>query len=528
MSIVRLQSDTERKQGLFYEYDSSDTPLGEGGMGVVYKGYCCDIARGNRRDVAIKALYSDLPPHVIARARREASVRLKNDSLIEMLGFVEIPDFDVIGQPVMRYYVVSEYLNGVTVESLLLGKLTDSYGNIIPFAQELYGKFRNDPYRFALLVIRSLLSGLIALHDAGYIHRDIDPSNIMITAKGQVKLIDYGIVKRLNGHHTKESYYTIAGQFLGKPKYAAPELVRGLVDSQDARTDLYSVGILLYQLITGKVPFDGELVDVLDKQLNENMPTHNLKQRQVRKVVWKATRKSMSARYQSAAEFRVAVDNLVPLQYPERVNMVSFMGIGAIATAIIVSLVLFHNHSTDVPDSFIDTVSDTEPQQSSIPAIEQGYRTISYNRAVELLRDISTTRSGFAMLEQLAGNNDPQALFLLSRLYFKSGEESDNVNNADSLQVIRQWIGIKIDNKLAHNLLVKSVSLDTSNYRAQFELGCDYKSNRRGTTRQPDSAYIYLSTALINAGNANDHEYQNRIKERMANLKAPNATIKVK
>lgn len=523
MSKVRLQSDTERKQGLFYGYDSSDIPLGEGGMGVVYKGYCCDVASDNRREVAIKVLYSDLPPHVIARARREASVRLKNDSLIEMLGFVEIPDFDVIGQPVMRYYVVSEYLNGVTLESLLLGKLADSSGNIIPFAQELYGKFRNDPYRFALLVIRSLLSGLIALHDAGYIHRDIDPSNIMITAKGQVKLIDYGIVKRLNGHHTKESYYTIAGQFLGKPKYAAPELVRGLVDSQDARTDLYSVGILLYQLITGKVPFDGELVDVLDKQLNENMPTHNLKQRQVRKVVWKATRKSMAARYQSAAEFRVAVDNLVPLPYPERFNVASFMGIsGIIATAIIGSFVLFNDHKSDVRDDFTDAVTDTELQQSHISAIGQGYQAMSYNRAVELLGNINTTRSGFAMLEQLAGNNDPKALFLLSRLYFKSGEESDNVNNADSLQVIRQRLGILIDNGLAHNLLIKSVSLDPSNYRAQFELGCDYKSNRRGTTRQPDSAYIYLSTALINAGNANDREYQNRIKEKMTNLKAPN------
>ncbi len=242
MASIRIQGENERQKGIYYEYDPSDAPLGEGGMGKVYKGWCCSETTNQRREVAIKFLYSDLPPHVIARARREAAVQLRNDNLVEMFGFVEISAKDELGQPIVRYHVISEYLHGVTLDKLLSGNVCDSKGNVIPFAQELYGKFLNNSYSFALTIVRSLLSGLMALHDAGYIHRDIDPSNIMITSDGKIKLIDFGIAKKLSGNNTKESSYTVDGQFIGKPKYAAPELVRGLVDSQDHTTAF----ILLY------------------------------------------------------------------------------------------------------------------------------------------------------------------------------------------------------------------------------------------------------------------------------------------
>lgn len=209
MATIRIQGENEKQKGIYYEYDPSDAPLGEGGMGKVYKGWCCSETTNQRREVAIKFLYSDLPPHVIARARREAAVQLKNDNLIEMLGFVETKGKDELGQSVVRYHVISEYLHGVTLDKLLTGQVTDNYGNVIPFAQELHGKFLYDSYSSAIVVIRSLLSGLMALHDSGYIHRDIDPSNIMITSNGKIKLIDFGIAKRINGNNTKESSYTI-------------------------------------------------------------------------------------------------------------------------------------------------------------------------------------------------------------------------------------------------------------------------------------------------------------------------------
>ena len=174
MATARLQGDKEKKLGIYYEYNPSDIPLGEGGMGKVYKGWLCSEANNQRREVAIKFLYCDLPPHVIARARREAAVQLRNDNLIEMLGFVETSGKDEIGQPIIRYHVISEYLHGVTLDKLLEGRVCDHAGNVIPFAQELHGKFLNDSYSFALTIVRNLLSGLMALHDAGYIHRDIE------------------------------------------------------------------------------------------------------------------------------------------------------------------------------------------------------------------------------------------------------------------------------------------------------------------------------------------------------------------
>lgn len=517
MPIIKLQSKREKELGCFYEYDSSSIPLGEGGMGKVFKGLYRDISSARTRDVAIKVLSPDLPQHVIVRARREASVQIKNDSLVEMLGFLEIPDRDYLGQPIVRYYVISEYLQGVTLEDFLNGKVSDSNGNVIPFAQEMYGKYTSDSYRFALLVVRNLLSGLMALHDAGYIHRDIDPSNIMITAGGHVKLIDFGIAKRVNGNNTKESTYTVSGQFLGKPKYAAPELVRGLVDSQDARTDLYSVGILLYQLIVGKVPFDGDMVDVLDKQVNSRLPLQNLKQAQVRKVVRKATEKPLSARYQSAAEFRVAVDGLVPLAYPERSRVAKAFVAGGAITAAALAVILVVSHVKGQSNDSLRNISSKE--QVGLYDTKGG-ASLGYDDAVAMMNNESTANEGFELLKRLAHNNNPKALFLLSRIYFKSGEESDNLEQYDSLAVLRRTLGVEVDNQLAHNLLIRAETLDEGNYRVQYELGCDYKSNRRGTARQSDSAYYYLSKALKNATESNDMDYRRMAEEKLTNLKS--------
>lgn len=401
MASVRIQGENERLKGIYYEYNPSDTPLGVGGMGKVFKGWCCSETMNQRREVAIKFLYSDLPSHVIARARREAAVQLKNDNLIEMLGFVETSEKDELEQPVVRYHVISEYLHGVTLDKLLTGNVCDHKGNVIPFAQELYGKYMNDSYSFALTVIRNLLSGLMALHDAGYIHRDIDPSNIMITSNGKIKLIDFGIAKKINGNNTKESSYTVDGQFIGKPKYAAPELVRGLVDSQNSTTDLYAVGILLYQLLVGKVPFEGEMAEVLEMQLTKNLPLHNVKQKQIKEVIKKATQKKRSLRFQSAAEFRVAVDKLVPLQYPAKTIDFKTIGLTICGAAVFVGLVigavnLFDNEPANdlgnkkIIAQNISTDKDTKRQEQS----EKTTTDKTYNRAVNLLSKKESANEG--------------------------------------------------------------------------------------------------------------------------------------
>lgn len=524
MASVRIQGESERLKGIYYEYNPSDSPLGVGGMGKVFKGWCCSETSDQRREVAIKFLYSDLPSHVIARARREAAVQLRNDNLIEMLGFVETSEKDELGQPVVRYHVISEYLHGVTLDKLLTGNVCDHKGNVIPFAQELYGKYMNDSYSFALTIIRNLLSGLMALHDAGYIHRDIDPSNIMITSNGKIKLIDFGIAKKLNGNNTKESSYTVDGQFIGKPKYASPELVRGLVDSQNATTDLYAVGILLYQLLVGKVPFDGEMAEVLDMQLNKKMPLHNVKQKQIKEVIKTATQKKRSQRYQSAAEFRVAVDKLIPLQYPAKTFDFKIVGI-SVGAAVVVGLLLTITNILNKDESVMDNTSSLrtnhEHAQSSYNGSVNPQKTYhnSYEEAVRLLSQKNTAQEGLSLLKILADEKNYQATFLLSRLYFNSTESVKIGSFADSVALFRKNLGITAQNKEAHRLLKNAVKINPEDYRSLFELGCDYKSKKRGATFNTDSAYIYLNKAQQLANKAGDLEYEQAIYNRMVNLK---------
>ena len=264
MAIVTLQGEIEKRNGIYYQVDSSDEPIGVGGMGQVYKGICVNERTGATRPVAIKFMFDDLPAQAIERAKREASIQLRNDNLVEMLGFIEINEQTPSGV-VKHYHVVSELLNGVSLYDIFEGKTTDRNGEDVPYAVKLAQDYKNDPEHFAKIIVVNVLSGLMALHDAGYIHRDIDPSNIMVTSDGHIKLIDFGIAKQMNTLTTSDKSLTVAGKFMGKPEYAAPELALGDIQHQNQTTDISAIGILLYQCIVGHTPFEGARHEILDK-----------------------------------------------------------------------------------------------------------------------------------------------------------------------------------------------------------------------------------------------------------------------
>ena len=310
MSVITLQGENEKRLGIYYEVDTSIAPIGAGGMGQVFKGLCVNQQTGATRSVAIKFMYDDLPEHAIERARREASICLRNDNLVEMLGFFETVDRDAVGTLKKHYHVVSELLTGVSLSDVLEGKTKDAYGNDVPFAIKMAQDFKNDPEHFATIIVTSVLSGLMALHDAGYIHRDIDPTNIMLTTEGKVKLIDYGIAKQMNNLTTKDKSLTVAGSFMGKPEYASPELVLGDVKHQNQTTDIYAVGILLYQCIIGHPPFEGPRHEVLDKQMKSKLPLSKIKNKGLRNIIAKACEKKQELRYQTSAQMRVAFETL--------------------------------------------------------------------------------------------------------------------------------------------------------------------------------------------------------------------------
>ena len=308
MLIKKLQGQLEKNKGIYYEYDAESTPLGEGGMGVVYRGFRVDQNTGLRTEVAIKALHDDLPEEVYARAEREASIQLRHDNLVEMLGLISVFESNRWGESIYHHYVISEFLHGIELSDLLVGRLDKIKDGDDRFARELYNNYIKDKEGTSIYIIKNILSGVLALHDKGYIHRDIDPSNIMVTSDGHIKLIDFGIAKNLKALGSNDKLMTAAGKFIGKAEYASPELVLGDVRSQNYTTDIYALGILFYRLLVGRLPFNGSQYEVLQNQLKNKVPVGNIENKALSNVIKKATEKIQSHRYSSIAEFRVAID----------------------------------------------------------------------------------------------------------------------------------------------------------------------------------------------------------------------------
>ena len=309
MAIIKLQGESEKRKGIVYEVDSDVEPIGEGGTGKVYEGRCVNTKTGETRPVAIKFMFADLSEQIVERARRESSIQLRNDNLIEMLGFIETETtHNNITQK--HFHVVSELIHGVSLTDIFDGKCSDAKGKEIPYAKKILNIYSKDPDHFAKIIIKNVLSGLMALHDAGYIHRDIDPSNIMITDDNHIKLIDFGICKQMDKLTTHDKVQTVAGVFMGKPEYASPELALGDIKHQDQTTDIYAVGILMYQCIIGHVPFGGTRYEILDKQVKLKIPSKNIKNVRLRRIIEKACDKKQELRYQTSAEMRVDIESL--------------------------------------------------------------------------------------------------------------------------------------------------------------------------------------------------------------------------
>lgn len=503
MSTYRIQGKQEKKNGIYYEFDPSDTPLGEGGMGKVYKGKQVNENTGSIREVAIKFMYDDLPEYAIEKARREAAIQFRHDNLVEMLGFIETEGKTVIGEPLHHYHVVSELLEGVSLDHLLKGKLNDQQGRSVPFAEKMFNDYKQDVNHFAVDITKNILSGLITMHDAGYIHRDIDPTNIMLTREGRIKLIDFGIAKKMKNLTAHDKHLTQAGQFVGKPEYAAPELVLGAIDEQNQTTDIYAVGILLFQCIVGHTPFEGDRNEVLQKQLHSKLPLQLVKHRGLRAIIAKATEKSRSKRYQSAAEFRVALDQLNSTAtttsfFPDITDSthktLKIVG-GLLAAACIATA------------AFIFW-----PKSSTNATLPDG-STDRYAEAIQLLHDEDNKTAGMEALQRLSAEGNANASYLLSRLYFGSKMEEDVC--PDSILTMRKQLQITQNNESAHKLLQQAVAQNPDLYQALYDLALDYwKANQRTEAvpeRNGQKAENYFNQARAAAAKAGDSTYVSMI-----------------
>src|ERR1700761_8201321 len=260
-----------------------DGVVGRGGMAEVYRAH--DIRLD--RTVAIKTLRVDLArDHTFqARFRREAqsAASLNNPSIVAVY---DTGEDMTSGIPVP--YIVMEYVDGRTVRDLL------------------QADHRLLPER-ALEIIDGVLGALAYSHESGIVHRDIKPGNVMVTRNGDIKVMDFGIARAMSDN---QATMTQTAQVIGTAQYLSPEQARG--ERVDARSDLYSTGCLMYELLTGRPPFTGDSpVAIAYQHVRENpVPPSRLDPTLppwADSIVLKAMAKSPNDRYQSAAEMNADI-----------------------------------------------------------------------------------------------------------------------------------------------------------------------------------------------------------------------------
>jgi serine/threonine-protein kinase len=248
--------------------------LGEGGMGEVFRGVDMML----EREVAIKFLRPELASQaqVVERFRSEAVTlaKLNHPNIATLYSFMRQGD---------SFIMVLEFVRGVTLDHVIQQRGAIAVDQALP-------------------IFCQMLDGIQEAHNYGIIHRDIKPANMMLTEKGTLKVLDFGIARILG-----TARMTRQGNIIGTIEYMSPEQVRGF--ETDARSDIYSLGMLLYEMLTGRCPFDIQNeFELMKAQIEQYpMPPRQLNPaipEVVEQAIWKSIAKDPAQRFQNAAEFR--------------------------------------------------------------------------------------------------------------------------------------------------------------------------------------------------------------------------------
>lgn len=258
--------------------------IGDGGMGMVFLAKHLTL----ERDVAIKKLNNDLTSNDDFKLRflNEARIlaKLNHPSIINIYDFIEEEN---------DFYIIMEYVSGLTLDELLKSNTLSLSVNR------------------ALKIFDNILSGFSYAHEQGIIHRDIKPSNIIINQKDEPKILDFGIAKMMQGNYN----LTKTGTKMGSLYYMSPEQILG--KEIDNRTDIYSLGILLYEMLSFKLPYNIQTdteYEIMDCILKQNISDLNIASnatlsKNIDYIIKKACSKDPEYRYKTINEFKDELSN---------------------------------------------------------------------------------------------------------------------------------------------------------------------------------------------------------------------------
>ena len=450
------------------------SPLGAGGMGEVYLAWDTTLDR----EVALKIL----PPEIASDQQRMQRF-VQEAKTASALNHPNILTIFEIGQMDGTYFIATEYIDGITLRQHIAGrrlKLSE-----------------------ALDIAAQIAAGLTAAHSAGIVHRDIKPENIMLRKDGYVKLLDFGLAKPTERQAslvdteaaTKMLVNTSPGMVMGTVSYMSPEQARGF--QLDARTDIWSLGVVLYEMVSGRVPFAGQttsdvIVAVLDREPPPLTGGPSEAPLELQRILRKALRKDKEERYQTIKDLLVDLRAL-----KQEVDFESKLETSIPSESR--SLAAFNTISAQ---NSLETERERSAHTSRVPLSRTTFgaaQPVARARSNEKWKQFAVLGAvfAFAAVATLLVYSYLHQKGKKAELAFQQMKVTRLTANGKSTQAAispdGKWVAYVVNDAGQRSLWVRQVAT-SRNLQIVEPAEVDYY----GVTVSPDSNYVYYTTGTLN------------------------------